>query len=111
MWRISETECCYDPDRYPIPHIDNFLKHLQGSNLFSKIDLVRAHCLILMSSEDLLKTAITIHFGLVTNEVANILRILFSSTLSTFSWHLRERTTLPPNYIKNQKSLTIIRKN
>ena len=31
------------PDRYPIPHIQDFTQRLAGSKFFSKIDLVRAY--------------------------------------------------------------------
>ena len=31
------------PDRYPIPHIQDFRQRLAGSKVFSKIDLVRAY--------------------------------------------------------------------
>ena len=31
------------PDRYPIPHIQDFTQRLAGSKVFSKIDLVRAY--------------------------------------------------------------------
>ena len=30
------------PDRYPIPHIQDFTQRLEGAKVFSKIDLVRA---------------------------------------------------------------------
>ena len=52
------------PDRYLIPHIQDFTKRLAGSKIFTKIDLFRAHYQISVEPSDVHKTAVTTPFGL-----------------------------------------------
>ena len=53
-----------DPDRYLIPHLQDFTPQLHGSTCFSKIDLVKAFHQIPLHEFDIPKTAVITPFGL-----------------------------------------------
>jgi hypothetical protein len=52
------------PDRYPIPHLQDFNSHLVCKRIFSKIDLIRAYYHIPVDPDDIPKTAVITPFGL-----------------------------------------------
>ena len=51
-------------DRYPVPHIQDFSSNLQGTKIFSKLDIQKAYNHIKVHEEDIPKTAVTTPFGL-----------------------------------------------
>nr|VZI00474.1 unnamed protein product [Spirometra erinaceieuropaei] len=67
-WRLCDDYMALNnvtiPDRYPVPHLQDFACALFGKSVFSKIDLVRAFHQIPIAPEDVSKTAVTTPFGL-----------------------------------------------
>ncbi|KAF2353789.1 Reverse transcriptase domain [Trinorchestia longiramus] len=52
------------PDRFPIPHLQDFSANLHGATIFTKIDLAHAFHQIPMDEESIQKTAVITPFGL-----------------------------------------------
>lgn len=52
------------PDRYPLPHIQDFTQNFANKKIFSKLDLIKAYYQIPMEEESRLKTAVITPFGL-----------------------------------------------
>ena len=52
------------PDRYPIPHIQDFTANLSGSTISFKIELIKGYYQVPVHPDDIPKTAITTPFGL-----------------------------------------------
>ncbi|GJR43572.1 putative reverse transcriptase domain-containing protein [Tanacetum coccineum] len=50
-------------NRYPLPRIDNLFDQLQGSSVYSKIDLRSGHHQLRVHEEDILKTAFRTRYG------------------------------------------------
>ena len=52
------------PDRYPVPHIEDFSAQLAGTCIYSKVDLVQGYHQIPVHHDDIAKMAIITPFGL-----------------------------------------------
>ena len=61
---FRHLNACTVPDKYPLPHIQDFTRDLKGAVFFSKIDLVRAFHQIPLSKNAISKTAMITPFGL-----------------------------------------------
>ena len=67
-WRPCDNYCRLNdsttPDRYPVPHIQDFSAHLAGKVIFSKVDLVRGYHQVPVHPLDIPKTAVITPFSL-----------------------------------------------
>lgn len=52
------------PDRYPIPKIDELIQDVQGSTVFTKLDLIKGYHQLKVKEEDVHKTAFVVRNGL-----------------------------------------------
>ena len=76
--KTGELRMCVDyralnkitiPNRYPIPRIDDLLDKLQGSKVFSSLDLCSAYQQVKLNESDYQKTAFRTPFGLYEYKV------------------------------------------
>lgn len=67
-WRICgdyrRVNSVTEPDRYPVPYLQDFSANLHEKNIFSKLDLFKAYHQIPVAPEDIPKTAVITPFGL-----------------------------------------------
>lgn len=67
-WRICgdyrQLNAITKPDRYPVPHCQDFHFKLHGKKIFSKVDLQKAFHQIPVHPDDIEKTAVITPFGL-----------------------------------------------
>jgi cleavage and polyadenylation specificity factor subunit 1 len=67
-WRICgdfrQLNSVTVPDRYPVPHLHDFVNTLRGKTIFSKIDLRKAYHQIPVDVKDIPKTAVITPIGL-----------------------------------------------
>ena len=59
--RLNEAT---EPDRYPVPNLQDFTANLAGARIFSKIDLIKGYHQVPVRVEDICKTAVVTPFGM-----------------------------------------------
>ena len=67
-WRLCgdyrQLNDATQPDRYLVPHVQDFSTHLKGKKVFSKVDFIRGYHQIPVAADDIPKTAIITPLGL-----------------------------------------------
>lgn len=67
-WRICgdfrRLNAVTEPDKYPVPYLQDFAANLHNKTIFSKLDLHKAYHQIPVAPEDIPKTAVITPFGL-----------------------------------------------
>ncbi|GFQ99394.1 gag-pol polyprotein [Trichonephila clavata] len=79
------------PDRYPIPHIQDFYHALYNKSIFLKIDIVRAYFHIPVHPDDIKKTAVCTPFGLFEFPFLN-----YAEQRRLFRGHLVTKSGIKP---------------
>ena len=82
------------PDRYPVPHIQDFSAHLAGNHVFSKVNLICGYHQIPIAANDIGRTAIISPFGLFEFVAAKIIKPLYSAVSNSkrdksLTWHMK----------------------
>lgn len=67
-WRICgdfrRVNAVTEPDKFPVPYLQDFTANLHGKKLFTKLDMYKAYHQIPVAEEDIPKTAVITPFGL-----------------------------------------------
>jgi hypothetical protein len=64
LWQLSSSQFGDNPEKYPLPNMQDLSNGLHGCNGFSKIYLVKGYHQIPVAATDIPKTAIITPFGL-----------------------------------------------
>jgi hypothetical protein len=61
---VRQLNLITEPDKYPLPRMDDLAGCLKGVNIFRELDLKQGYHQIPMAAADVKKTAIMTRFGL-----------------------------------------------